>query len=653
MIELYLNDKRVFTDTSQKIKITKENPYFTNSGSYTLDVCIPMDVLENRMFFNNIQCLITSKKTEKLKALLVVDNNILLSGTAVINSISDRQVKVQLLGGNSDVNFIANYGDVYIDEIDYGEIKVYDGKGYTFQGERGGVTVKGYTYIYGSWPAYEKPAMGEVSDYVLMPVYDETNEEIKNKTDVHVGTYEGSDIDKDRPGVDTRGNAIMPNLIMVIKKVINNFGYELVKNDVDATPWNRLVICNARNTLIVNEALPHWKVTDFLKEVQNFFNCTFIFNETEKTAELISNINYFDKGVQLYEPVDTYSSDVADEDEENTQSLGSSNIKFDVSDSSTHFYDSLNDDVLSGYERKKFNSKNELLQAFNSMSEEDRKKYIFVCPEGFFVYRTEGTPDVSTGGTGGNFGGSSGDSSSDDNDNESWFLGQVNQFGALIRNEKVDDYIELKICPVGITVEQVAEYYVDSDVSGSMNHGTVWKKLWETEVQMPSLKNEKGDNPTRDYSEVVWAGIAGTQDIDDETTAEDRIQVMFVGTKLQYINKPGYTDPTKKIPYPMGFTDFLDKAINLEDCGYQNVHDSWSLALSNSSAEHYLGQLHDNQYTVNTQTEIQIQFESSYIPDIRKVFLFKNKRYVCKKMELNVGERGLDKLIKGYFFEML
>ena len=316
MIELYLNDKRVFTDTSQKIKITKENPYFTNSGSYTLDVCIPMDVLENRMFFNNIQCLITSKKTEKLKALLVVDNNILLSGTAVINSISDRQIKVQLLGGNSDVNFIANYGDVYIDEIDYGEIKVYDGKGYTFQGERGGVTVKGYTYIYGSWPAYEKPAMGEVSDYVLMPVYDETNEEIKNKTDVHVGTYEGSDIDKDRPGVYTRGNAIMPNLMMVIKKVINNFGYELVKNDVDATPWNRLVICNARNTLIVNEALPHWKVTDFLKEVQNFFNCTFIFNETEKTAELISNINYFDKGVQLYEPVDTYSSDVADEDEE-------------------------------------------------------------------------------------------------------------------------------------------------------------------------------------------------------------------------------------------------------------------------------------------------------------------------------------------------
>ena len=74
-----------------------------------------------------------------------------------------------------------------------------------------------------------------------------------------------------------------------------------------------------------------------------------------------------------------------------------------------------------------------------------------------------------------------------------------------------------------------------------------------------SLKNEKGDIPSRDYTKVVWAGITGSQDANSETTAEDRIQVMFVGTQLQYVNKPGYKDQSKKIPYPMGFTDFLDK----------------------------------------------------------------------------------------------
>lgn len=649
MIELYLNDTRVYTDTSQVVKVTKENPYFTQSGSYTLDVNIPMDILENRQFFKNIQSLPVTKKTEKMDAMLVVDNHLLLSGSAVINSISDTIVKVQLLGGNSDVNFIANNGDVYIDEIDYGEITIHDGKGYAFKGERGGVPVKGYTYIYGKWDAYTKPAMGDVSEYVVMPVYDETKAEIKNVTRMHVGTSSSADTDK--PGVYTHGDTIMPNLLLIVRKVIEYFGYRLVANDVDVVPWNRLVICNARKTLIIQEALPHWTVTDFLTEVQNFFNCTFVFNESDKTAELISNLRFFDNGVQQYDPLDEYTSDVSDEDEEKTKSLGSSNIKFDMSDSVTHYYDSIDEDVLSSYERKQYSSYEELLQSFNAMSDEDKKKYLFVCPQGTYCYRTNSTPDVPTDSEDeGVFGGSRDDTSTSDDD--SWFLGQINLFRPLVRNEKVDEYIDLKICPVGITVEQKCEYYTDGS-SGTAGHGGKWVKQWDTEVQMPSLKNEKGDIPSRDFTKVVWAGVTGAQDTDNETTAEDRIQVMFVGTVLQYVNKPGVTDQSKKIPYPMGFTDSLDKAINLEDCGYLNIHDSWSLALTNSPAEHYLGQLHANGYLINTQTEIQISFESQSIPDIRKIFMFKNKRYVCEKLEINVANTGIDKLIKGYFFEML
>ena len=87
MIELYLNGKRVFTDTSQEIKLTKENPFFTQSGSYTLDVILPMSILENRQFLSNIQLLQTSKKTRKMEASLIVDNNLLLRGSAVVNTI--------------------------------------------------------------------------------------------------------------------------------------------------------------------------------------------------------------------------------------------------------------------------------------------------------------------------------------------------------------------------------------------------------------------------------------------------------------------------------------------------------------------------------------------------------------------------------------
>ena len=39
---LYLNNTQVYPDSSQSIKLIRENPYFTESESYTLEVNLPM-----------------------------------------------------------------------------------------------------------------------------------------------------------------------------------------------------------------------------------------------------------------------------------------------------------------------------------------------------------------------------------------------------------------------------------------------------------------------------------------------------------------------------------------------------------------------------------------------------------------------------------
>ena len=59
---LYLNDTQVYPDGNQSIKLTRENPYFTHSESYTLDVVLPMDILDNRQFFQNIQRIDRTKR---------------------------------------------------------------------------------------------------------------------------------------------------------------------------------------------------------------------------------------------------------------------------------------------------------------------------------------------------------------------------------------------------------------------------------------------------------------------------------------------------------------------------------------------------------------------------------------------------------------
>ena len=55
MVQLYLKHTsgtdtgwhEVIVQANQKIKLTSENPYITESEQYTLDVSIPMDVLHH------------------------------------------------------------------------------------------------------------------------------------------------------------------------------------------------------------------------------------------------------------------------------------------------------------------------------------------------------------------------------------------------------------------------------------------------------------------------------------------------------------------------------------------------------------------------------------------------------------------------------
>ncbi len=646
MVNLYLNGTEVFFDNEKTIKVTRENPFFTQSGSYTLDVDIPMSIYQNAVFFKHLNRMQVKKMPVKMSAVLVADNHPLLTGSAIVNSINDKVVKVQLVGGNSDINYTARFENVYIDEIDYGELSTIPGmERHSFNGNRRGGTYLGLSYIAGSWDAYNKGHIGVDGEYVLSPVYDETNDSVKNKTELLAPDSAG-----DNPTIYTSGICVLPNLLFVVRKVIEYFGYSIVVNDFDVVPWNKLYVCNARRTLNINEMLPHWNATDFLKEVQYFFNCTIVFDEDSKSARIISNRRYFNDGFFSFNALDEYSVDVAEDGDEHTKSLGSSNIRYNGSDSDSHIYDILSDEVLEGYEHKAYSHYSELSAAVNAMSDTDKKKYIFECPTGHYVWASESDEVSEVPSGSGHFGGASSGTSSSSSDTTVWSLKAVNQFGAIIRNPESDSYIDLRICPVAITDKQKAGYYVKDTTSG--NHGAAYNLSWELPVQMPSMGNPLGDVIVRGYEGCVWDGIRGVVDVDSGDSAEDRIQVAFAGSLIQYINKPGITDASKKLPFPMMFTDHLDKAVNLSDCNYQNTHESWSLALGHSTAENYLGQLHGNDYSINTKSEIVIDFECPQIPFVNHVFVFNSKRYVCKKIEYSVTYRGVNPIARGYFYEM-
>lgn len=105
MIEMTINGKVVYPDTSQKIKVTFENQYVKDSGSYTYDIQFPLAILGNKLVFGNIDRLDVRKGVATFEdCKIFVDNRIIMSGKGTVTSITDKTLKLQVIGGKSRSN---------------------------------------------------------------------------------------------------------------------------------------------------------------------------------------------------------------------------------------------------------------------------------------------------------------------------------------------------------------------------------------------------------------------------------------------------------------------------------------------------------------------------------------------------------------------
>src|SRR5574344_398046 len=101
MAEVSIDQQRVFFKENTNLKLTIENTFFEDAGSYTLDVIFPLHIEENRKAFGAINRLDVSKQYKTFDAMIVVDSRVVFKGTAKITNISDAEVKLQMLSGNS------------------------------------------------------------------------------------------------------------------------------------------------------------------------------------------------------------------------------------------------------------------------------------------------------------------------------------------------------------------------------------------------------------------------------------------------------------------------------------------------------------------------------------------------------------------------
>lgn len=587
MTELYLQKdnnqwQRVWFDTSDGgFKLTRENPYFTQSESYTLDVALPMDILENRSFMDNLQRVERTKQPPAMKCLLMVNGIPVINGSAKVTQVTQQTVKVQLLGGRSEVNFLGDDRGEYVDELPLGTIPA--GTSTVTTGVRVAVS----------------------------PVNDESNERGGGS-----GTYHFC-------------------LVDIAKQIISHYGFTVTQCDVDVEPWNCLYVATAKQTRNVAHTLPHWTPREFFTEFCNFFNVSLDIDEQRRTVAIVGTPSFFAlRNKVRLEPADEYTADVGDD----AHALAVDKLSFDLSSSSAHDYDCIPDSVRKYGATQQYASYVSAMSAYGGMSESARKRVMFKCPDGLFAGW--------------------------DHDYGDWgeelprtLFTQIDVMAPLTRDAEASE-TALKICPVAIVMGE----YESMFGSGDNAHTYI------TRMFLPSLENPTGNDTvlhlsssgsyggssenqlTEEEGATIQELVEGEAEVEGKAEKEDRLQVMFMDdvpqtfSRVDSVQPHVYTEQTHLV----GFTDWKYKKSHR---GSEHRH--WSLSLNPTDAEHYLGQLHQNGFSFNMKARHTFKFLSEQMPDPRDIYIIRGKCFACEKIEATVNADGFDRLMTGYFYEML
>lgn len=643
MIECRINGVVTYPDTSNKIKVTYENPYVKDSGSYTYEISFPLAVDRNKQCFGHVERLDVSKQMPSYDdCKLYVDNRLIISGKGTVKSITNDILKMQIVSGVSRIKYNAKMEKEYIDEIDYDATVVGQGLDKSQNGPFINLdpdTNLGMKYTSIFIDLTEANYVGS-EIFALMPIYDETNSIIANNINVFeydkpTGTASDGTPTYTRVTLSQMFNlAPQPYLIYILNKVLEYEGFTVVRNDFDVEPWNRLVIANTRKSGRLRDCLPHWSVYNLIEEFRKLFNASFVFDELTKTVSVIAQNELLSNDVIEYECEDEFTTDY---DEEGLKNLVTSNLEYELGDSANRSWrESISQSVRKSFPIVDYANFAALLAAADSMSKKERQTKIFhdLKTQKYYVW--------------GNF------EISEDSEETQEKIMQVGYFSPIVRDMDSEESIKLKISPVAMYYK--AKKYEEGE-------DNAWKGsqdlLRDCMVFIPSASNDKEmglEDMTEDefgeyYVSVVDA-MQGT-DADSTSTDDDTVmQVMFVGNNIRDLkNGVTYKDSTsteyKKALWPISFTDGTMWEFWTGD-GWRAPKETASLSLANlPHRQESMSSL------INKHNQFTIKFITDDIPDPTRIFIFRGKRYICEKIEMSVGQYGVDREKTGYFYEFL
>jgi hypothetical protein len=341
------------------------NPFFTKKGEWTLDIDINLHDPQNALAYKSINRIDVRTHPTNRTAVLFNADRLILHGTEVIDSIDENKAKIQLVGGNSELNYLGGTSR-HIQDVDMGIMNL----GNTEQ-EMLDKAVASWGGSYPEWEWVCLPVciknetthkdLGVIDNRASMS--DDTNYICENMP--HISFSGGNDFDKasiDLGGVGEENKiCAMPYVPAFIEHLIAGLGFVLgsdaIKND---DRYKHMIFCTSDFGVAWNKKVPNVLVNDFITDVEAFFNVIFDINEYTRVINIWSIPEFYNQQQTVYVPFrdvignikkdykdtendgdDSNDSDSSNNDNNTLNFASNTNLKYNLPDDILYKYDDI------------------------------------------------------------------------------------------------------------------------------------------------------------------------------------------------------------------------------------------------------------------------------------------------------------------------
>lgn len=339
MTELYIDGNLVTLPKGVDFRIKQQNPILTKNGTFTLDLTLSLTERNNAIVYKHIDRLHSTPKISNRKAVLISDGHVILNGTEAIISNTNEEVKIQLLSGNSELNYFIG-SDKYVSSLDLGLESDMSDEAFT-------------AFRYGKYPdkTCTAPRIIIGSQNFNIESYDRTQGKY---------TYENK--------------AIQPYLLSMVEKILSALGYDLTYNQFSEDTFvSKIFILNKDKTGYYNRVLQGWTIKQFLEAFEDLFNAVFVIDNVHKTARLLNASSPGSSGTYIIENVlDDYERTNSEDDD---SSVSYNNVAYDFPSSVPFKYMCLDKDQLDAMVITEFETYESMLSAISDNQSSTRPDY--------------------------------------------------------------------------------------------------------------------------------------------------------------------------------------------------------------------------------------------------------------------------------------